>query len=140
MKQAIVYSFKVWLTSVIAAPIIFFLINFISTGISSNIFQLVNFLFYLYIVLATAVASVITWLIFYAIIYFVSRSGWPNRIGLLAIFSSSELLVVVTFKLFLVLLNGFDNTTFNTLMLCHCICIGGGILYYKFEPENSEPN
>jgi len=140
MKQILIYSLKVWLTSVIIAPIIFFLLNLISTGVSSELFRLVNFLFYLYIVLATAVASVITWLIFYAIIYYISRSGWPNRISLFAIFCSGELLVIVTFKLFLVLLNGFDNITFNTLMLCHCICIGGGILYYKLQPESNELN
>jgi hypothetical protein len=131
------YSLKVWLTSVVAAPLLSVIImylklipgsadgfDFIYSGPELYlVFTAFGFLFSF----ATWVAF---WIITKAATLYVSQPVLMRWL----IFAAGILLTTATFcivfphDLFQV------NSVFRILMVCNCACIGGGVWFYKLKP------
>ena len=132
------YSLKVWLTSVMVAPLLFIMLTYCSEGfhhrdmhelLHSSIFGYMAFVF------LEVCLSTITWFVFLvAVQYTVTIVSKPNlRIWL--VFIEGILLTAGTFMVVL-----SPNDVFNisdkitVMMLCNCLCMGWGIWYYDLEP------
>ena len=131
------YSLKVWLTSVVSAPILFLLIE-ISRGklswqapgvIIGSVFNMC--LFYAAFELFF---SLLTWLLFYIVISVLVRYILRPRLRMTIIALAGIVFTIITFRVTL-LQDGFfnDNNNYLGLMICNCFCIGAGSLLYKLK-------
>lgn len=131
------YSLKVWLTSVVTAPILFILIEIcrgklnwqipgVTVGSAFNMWVFYS-AFELFFSLAT-------WFIFYLtlliLVRYVHETGFRKTIICL----TAVLFTVITFRVTL-LQDGFvnDNNNYLGLMICNCFCIVAGSLLYKLR-------
>jgi hypothetical protein len=130
MKQALIYSLKVWLSSCVVTPVIFAMLRFHYFGVGSLMFLPLSIIF---IILATILTSSLTWFVFYLSIRVILKySDVPTR--RLKILIVGEGLILLTFWLFLLIAPGFDGKVYTVIMLFHCLIIGCGIWFYKLYP------
>ncbi|MET3977545.1 hypothetical protein ABIB62_000111 [Mucilaginibacter sp. UYP25] len=132
--NSILYSLKIWLTSVALAPLIFLVVDsFTSKDYSPDFEDLVSrqLGMYLLCVVAGSIFSFFTWVLFTLIIKGIITwfSLFPKIKIVIAIIG--VLLTIGTFSIFL-----YDKEFLNEffyLMVSNCICIAGSSLYYKLE-------
>ncbi|RYU89287.1 hypothetical protein EWM62_13205 [Mucilaginibacter terrigena] len=129
------YSLKVWLTSVVVGPLIYF-------G-ATNLFHCYddeflghNFIDYLagaymFIVLFSAIFSLTTWISFYFLIrLLVTRDVLKIKYLKYLIALIGVLLTVITFSV----MPGFRiNADYICITFAYCFCIAGCSYFYKLE-------
>jgi hypothetical protein len=133
--SSILYSLKVWLTSVLLAPVIYLVIQ----ACLSKVYQL-DFITmlndqiaqYAVLVMFGGLFSLCTWLAFFLsviglILCFPSYSHLKYVIAVLGV-----LFTAGTFRFFLPESYGMQSEFFP-LMLANCICIAAGSFFYKLE-------
>jgi hypothetical protein len=132
------YSIRVWLTSVVMAPMLFMILTFCNEGVYHQSFKQVlhNSLFgYLAFVFLEVCFSFIPWMAFLvAVQYTVSVVAKP-AVRIWLVFTEGILLTAATCIIYLSPNNVFNVTDKVTcVMICNCICMGWGIWYYRLEP------
>jgi len=136
-SNTFLYSLRVWLTSVVSAPILFILIEICrgklrwpTPGVAIGS-VLDMWLFYVAFELFFSLA---TWLLFYLVITVLCRHIFRPRIRTTIICITGILFTIITFRVTL-LQDGFfnDNNNYLGLMICNCLCIGAGSLLYKLK-------
>ena len=138
--KTFLYSLKVWLTSVAVAPAIFFVITFCTDSITHN--QVIDgqhigpLMFeYAALVIIELIMSFITWLIFLTITQLTISYKINPTIRRWLLFAAGIFLTIATFSVVLLPGDGVDiSTIIIKIMLCNCLCIGWGSLFYDFEP------
>lgn len=127
------YSLKVWLTSVLASPVLFTLILCVRqlTDISDILSRGIGIVsMYIFLVIGQLLFSIITWLAFLLLIIIIKRFKIQECLRTTLIFVTGIILIVGTFYLMLapfdLLLDDLAN-----LMYANCIGIGWGVWYYK---------
>jgi len=129
------YCFKVWITSVLFAPIIFLPIDYFSNpgnrGVRlSDITSVISG--YLVFIIAGAVLSIITLLVFWTIGVIVYRSV-TNMIHRKLIMSFiGGILTALTFLMFFFPMDVFNKFPI-AIMSSYCVCIVGSSLAYRFD-------
>jgi len=148
LSLIIKYSLNVWLTSVFAAPVVFYisLICWISPY-KSNAAALFPWAFLVYIgmVLAQLAFSLFIWIIFTLTILAVTKipaNGFTKTIIICLI---GLLLTSGPFVAAIILLhfNNEDTAMAYLLMGSNCVCVGFGIWFYKLKlpgPDVTLPN
>ena len=128
------YSLKVWLTSVVLAPVLLHLIMYYRGEVNSLLEafgeSIVFSLFELFF-------SFITWLMFSVIIMVILVLEGKQTLKIWLIFIAGVLLTIGTFLATILSpqdLRGNSNPVFLILMLCNCACIGWGTWFYKLKP------
>jgi hypothetical protein len=131
------YSLKVWLSSVLLAPLIYI---FIQSWVDFNSVTADTFsAFYPIVVFAELIFSLFTWLIFWGVIE-VSGIFLMNRLTRKwVIFISSVILSASTFLLLCwpVTRHSFNDIFFD-VGLCNCVCIGAGCWFFRLRPVVSK--
>jgi len=133
MKQALIYSLKVWLTSSILATLILGMVNFRYDGYGSMLIFPLSIMF---ISLMSVLVSSPTWLMFYIASRLIIKNANEQHQKLM-ILIAAELLTVVTFLIFLKFAQGFNAKVYIKLMFCHCLIMGVSVFYYKLEPASN---
>jgi hypothetical protein len=130
MKQALVYSLKVWLTSAVGSTIAWTIIyHLIDPHTESLMFVPMSLLF---ITMATIFVSIPSWLVFLIAIVIVRRISEGIRAKLM-IFIVAEGIVLLTFFCFLHFYPGFEANNFWKLSGLHCLIIGLSVWIYNLE-------
>jgi hypothetical protein len=128
------YSLKVWLTSVVLAPVTVLVTNLSTndhyTGFASHLAD--AFVFYMLCMIFGGIFSFITWIIFLFIIKGLIAFFPPSRQLKHLIAVAGTLLTVGTFAFFGWRVFDIHNYFFY-LMLANCVCIAGGSHFYKLE-------
>ena len=140
MTTNLLYSLKIWLTSVLLAPIFYLIImEFKKFGGTPNADSAVEMYFLLTIF--GALFSLLTWFIFLILIMLISRYA-PNEItARLIICVTGIVLVLATFMLTIFNYRLINDGDFIYLVAANCICIGAGSWIYKFKLyEHPEPD
>jgi len=132
------YSLKVWLTSVVIAPLLFIIFTYgpqvdycrnLQQVLSSGLF------YYVFFACLELAFSLLTWLVFLLVIQLVTMCIYKPIIRRLLICIAGISLTIGNFMIVLSpreLLNFGDGPA--TIVLFNCLCIGGGVWYYKMEP------
>jgi hypothetical protein len=139
-SNSLLYSIKVWLTSVIIAPVIYLLIeSCLKRDYYSSITDYMNeeISKYAMCVLFGGIFSLLTWVIFLFIIKGLIASCPSSRQIKHLIAVAGVVLTAGTFALAMPEAFHVHNEFFY-LMLANCICIAGGSWYYNLEIR-SEP-
>jgi len=126
------YSLKVWLTSVLLAPIIFLFIDYFTSPRAQNNSQTdIDSLIQLYLafVIAGAILSFITWLIFWGVAILTCRHTTNIIQRKLIMFFMGIILTILTFLLLFSSDEAFSSMPYG-IMLSNCFCIGAGSLFY----------
>jgi hypothetical protein len=138
MKQSLIYSLKVWLTSAAIAPALYFVIGLIKEFFHSTakgLHPMTDFLMlpllYIFIVVCSCVVSLPTLGVFYATVAVLKKATLTPNYLLAMTLLVAELLVVATFISFIKLFPGFDANTYYILMACTCFVIGVSIWFYR---------
>jgi|SRR6185437_2890256 len=127
------YSLKVWLTSVVLAPVLLHVIMYYRGEVNSLpeafadslVFSLFEFF------------SFITWLVFSVVIMVILALAGKQTLKIWLIFIAGILLTAGTFLATILSpqdLCGNSNPMFLILMICNCACIGWGTWFYKLKP------
>jgi len=129
------YCFKVWMTSVLAAPVFFLSIEYFITSRKSSIplSGITSFIsVYLVLAFAGAIVSIITLLIFWCIGMIICCSITNVVKRKLIMSFTGCILTLLTFLLFF-----FPDNMFSifpgAMMLSYGFCISVGCLVYHFE-------
>lgn len=129
------YCFRVWMTSVLVAPIFLLSIEYFVAArkMSIPLSEVTSFISsYLILIFAGAVASVMTFLIFWSIGIIVYRSVTNAMKRKLIMSLTGCVLTALTFLLFF-----FPDDMFSifpgAMMSGYCFCIAGSSLIYHFE-------
>ena len=137
--NTILYSLKVWLTSVFFAPALFLIVNVFMNHLGArDIARSVRseLMVYIAYVIFEAVLSFITWLLFWLIITLWQLVPFGPLVRKWFIFATGLLLTIGTFAATLIPSNFFDIRNNDViLMLANCLCIGFGTWYYKLLPK-----
>lgn len=142
--NALRYSLKIWLTSVLVSPVLF--VVMLTFRGAADIIEILHqgrwaVKEYLLFVVAQLVFSFITWLVFWQFIMVIAPRSIPNHIKSWLIFFASIVLTLGTFTLVLSSSNLFnDPNGLINLMYANCFCIGWGVWYYDLSPINSITN
>jgi hypothetical protein len=137
--KSFIYSLKVWLTSVIVTPLVFFILAYSGGRVSNDsIYEQISTAAYQYgmILVFELLFSFITWVIFLIIInqtvtYINNRA---TRLSIISI--SGVLLTMGTFMVILTPSEAFKVTRgFGGLTLCTCLCIATSSWFYQLEPS-----
>jgi hypothetical protein len=133
------YSLRVWLTSVLLAPLIYIIVQWV---LSSNRFDPDSVLgFYPIIVFFELIFSFVTWLIFWGITELTAIFLMKKSLRKWLMFIAGISLTAGTFLLFSLPVNSFSfNDISFDLMLSNCFCIGIGSWYFRLGPGGSSPN
>ncbi|EHQ27853.1 hypothetical protein [Mucilaginibacter paludis] len=124
------YCFKVWLTSVLVAPLLFFKVTEI---LGRNMLARERFFdMYLIAVILCGVMSIITFIIFWLITLRLAKLNLTKIKRLIWVFVIGEILTVLTFGIFFMLM---PQPSTLIMMWCVCLVIGCGILIYKLNPK-----
>jgi hypothetical protein len=128
------YSLKVWLTSVVLAPVISFIIDACTNKYYPSFGNYLSneFPFLIICIILCGVFSFLTWIIFLFIIKgLIASCPSPQHIKhLIAV--AGVVLTAGTFAF--PMPEAFNvNNGFFYLMLANCICIAGGSYFYKLE-------
>ncbi|MDB5125965.1 MAG: hypothetical protein JWQ85_197 [Mucilaginibacter sp.] len=133
-SNSFVYSVKVWLTSVVLAPLMFLIIEICSNNryhLNSTAFIDQQISTYAICVVFGGIFSLITWLLFFFIIKVITIYFPPVREVKYGIAVIGALLTFGTFSIFFPVFDIQDE--FFYLMISNCICIAGGSCFYKLE-------
>jgi hypothetical protein len=143
MKSALRYSLRVWLTSSVGSPIIYFVIGLIkeiihstAKGLHPATDLLTLPLLYLFIVVCACIVSLPTVIIFFLTVVAIRKTSLDSRYQVILMLFISQVLVVLTFILFLHLFPGFEKNSYHILMSCHCIVIGVSVWWYRNQIFN----
>ena len=141
-NNALQYTFRVWITSVIVSPVLFGLILVIRQVISiseliDDGFRLIGT--YLFLVALQLVFSFVTWLVFLLLVNGVSLIPLSKSLIRLIIFCLGILLTLGTF-LALDSMTGLmmDSNGFINLAYANCAGIGWGVWYYNLDIKAKE--
>nr|WP_067062770.1 hypothetical protein [Mucilaginibacter sp. L294] len=133
-SNSFTYSLKVWLTSVVLAPVIFFIIDASTNKYYpgfGNYFSN-EFPFLIICIIFCGVFSFLTWVIFLFIIKGFIASWSPLRQIKHLIVVAGVVLTAGTFAS--VMPEAFNiHNGFFYLMLANCVCVAGGSYFYKLE-------
>jgi hypothetical protein len=132
--NSILYSLKVWLTSVGLAPAIFIIIDSF-TG-ENNHSSVMNFVdekitIYAACVIFGGKISFFTWILFILIIKGIITCFSSFKLLKQVIAGIGVLLTLGTFAVFFRVLDIFNEPFY--LIISNCICIAGGSCFYKLE-------
>jgi len=140
--NAFIYSLKVWLTSVLAAPALFVLISFLIDGTDKwGIFNENSNgpFFYFIFVIFGFIFSFITWITFLLTIVLIKRYCTDDQLKKWLICFSGILLTIATFCLVMGPKDLFnDSDGFSNLMYANCACISWGVWFYKLRTAPPE--
>lgn len=133
--SSILYSLKVWLTSVVLAPLIYIVIQAClgesyQLGFAAGLYEQIKE--YALLILLVGLFSFCTWVAFILSIVGVSICFPSFRYLKYVIALIGVLLTAGTFEFFLP--EAFSiHSEYFLLMLANCICIAGGSCFYKLE-------
>jgi len=132
MTTNLLYSLKVWLTSVVVAPVFYIIIDSYQTAdIGQNIGSFGTM--YTLLIFVGGVFSFLTWIIFFILTMLIG-SCVPNEvIARSVICVIGIILVLATFRLTIFEHGFIVNDDLIYLMLANCLCIGAGTWIYKFS-------
>ena len=129
------YSLKIWLTSVILAPVIYLIIDSCSktySNLNLNDFIDQQIQAYMACTFFGAIFSVLTWVLYYLVMKVIMLFYPTAYIAKITFATLGALLTAGTFKL--VLPETFNaNDDFFPLMVANCICIASGALFYNLK-------
>jgi hypothetical protein len=127
------YSLKVWLTSVLLAPLILIVCFLPKSADFNTMFQI-----YLIFTIASGVFSLITWLTFWGVAN-LAYHYIPDKIKRkLIICFSGIILTIITFLLIFLLEDDMSRSLeFTIIILTYCFCIGAGSLFYNLGPDEN---
>jgi hypothetical protein len=138
-NDILIYSLKVWLTSVVVAPLLFLTAMLIKDGLrfssQTDLLRTGICLYLLYIAFGLFF-SIITWLVFWLLIELVVFYILKPAIMCWIIFFTGISLTAATFLLatiFFFPIGLVVDPAFLVLMLCYCFCIGCGVWLYKIK-------
>ena len=132
MTTNLLYSLKVWLTSVLLAPIFYLIIMNLKDFGGTQQTGAVGETYFLLIIFGF-VFSFVTWFIFFILIMLISSYA-PNEItARLIICVTGIVLVLATFMLTIFNYRLINDGDFIYLVAANCICIGAGSWIYKFK-------
>lgn len=131
-SNSIVYSLKVWLTSVIVAPIIYLIVSDLQSQNHYDSFIIKQLYLYGICIIAGTLFSFITWMLFLLIIKVLTI--YFHNVKAIKIITSvlGMLLTYGTFAVFLGL-EIYTDTGLFSLVMAYVICIGGGSLWYNLR-------
>ncbi len=134
MVTNLLYSLKIWLTSVVIASLFYLIIlNYASTEQppASGYEEPDGFMYFLFVVFGLFFSFII-WFVFLLIIMLVSRFATNIKAAKCIICITGVVLTIAIFRATL-FNNGFvsDGDNFISLMLANCFCIGFGSWIYK---------
>ncbi|HZX59153.1 MAG TPA: hypothetical protein VFE54_10515 [Mucilaginibacter sp.] len=137
-RRYFVYSVKVWMSSVLAAPFIFVVVvQFISRDPEDGLGNLISF--YLLFAVFECIFSLLTWLMFWMLtmLIVININNWNIQRWLIVLLGIG--LTMSTFAMFAPMLdNPFRlNSTMFPLMLINTICIACGT--WLFYPDRQQP-
>jgi len=132
MTTNLLYSLKIWLTSVLLAPIFYLTIMVLKDWGGTQHAGAAGEMYFLLIIFGF-VFSFITWFIFFILIMLITSYA-PNEITARWIICiTGVIMVVVTFML-TIFKNGIANDgDFIYLVATNCFCIGAGPWIYKLK-------
>jgi FtsH-binding integral membrane protein len=138
--NSILYSLKVWLTSVCLAPAMFIIIDSFTS--ENNYSSVTNFVsekitIYAACVIFGGIISFFTWILFILIIKGIITCFSSFKLLKQVIAGVGVLLTLGTFAIFFRVLDIFNEPFY--LIISNCICIAGGSCFYKLEII-TEPN
>ena len=132
MINNIIYSLKIWLTSVVVSPSFYLLFNYVTK--KENIFHATSSSFlYMVFVMFGLFFSFITWFVFLLLILSVVKHAPTEIIARSLISIIGILLTLGTFAAIstpIELINDADNKSVIPLILANCFCIGAGSWIY----------
>ena len=132
MKQTLLYSLKIWLTSVVVGPALYGIFdaltrpNFLHnlTGVAG---------FYLYSLPYGLILSIPSWLLFWLLLHSLNMLRW-NWVTTRVLFSIVA--VILTLAPFILLFGADDpagNETFLAWPMAYCFVLIAGIWFYKLR-------
>jgi hypothetical protein len=128
------YSLKVWLTSVLLAPLIFITTDYClhpKPMDSDSIIQV-----YFIITLVTGIFSFVTWFIFWGAATFACHYIFDSIKRKLIMCFTGIILTICTFLLILLPDSTFSFSSVPLdILLSNCLCIGAGSLFYNLGPD-----
>jgi hypothetical protein len=145
LSSIIKYSLKIWLTSVMVAPLSFLMIEFIQEyPPRQDIVELFSsgITVYAALMLFHLIFSAITWFVFTAVIGLVVLIPANTGLKTCIIFIAGVLLTAGTFFATILPINAYQlmqDKELIILMACNCLCIGGGVWFYKLKLPQPDP-
>jgi hypothetical protein len=135
MKQALIYSLKVWLTGVVISPVLNLIIEAVSGFNKANFEGAMGFIL-LSIPYSLILSLPCFFLLFLACFFvnLVSGATTTKKICLTIVGA------VLAFLPFYLIFGGDDPSTYRTSMpwaVSYCIVIIGSIWFYKLEPRET---
>ncbi|ASU35808.1 hypothetical protein [Mucilaginibacter xinganensis] len=132
--NSLTYSLNIWLTSVVVAPVLFLIVT--STMKGSHLINAVDvpesISICCLLMLVQLIFSLLTWLLFMLIIKAIVNLCDYERLWKPLIFITGILLTAGSFRaVFSDIFSNADELFY--LMLCNCVCIGAGTLFYKLK-------
>lgn len=128
--DAFSYSTKIWVGSLLCAPVIALTWSFIIGPDHSN-FTVIVPISLLFSTLE-GIFSVLTWLTFWVLIKLILISIHKRKLRRWIILITGISLTLITFWLFIPDILPFSPFCI-TLIISNCICIGGGCWYFKLD-------
>jgi len=143
-NNALQYTFRVWITSILVSPFLFGLLLLIRqvvtvTELINDGFRLIGM--YLFLVALQLLFSFVTWLVFLLAVNIVCLIPISKTLTRVVLFCVGILLTVSTFMLLddFIGLMGDRNSLVN-LMYANCAGIGWGVWYYRLNAKATEQN
>lgn len=135
MKQVLIYSLKVWLTSVLISPIIFILIEItFKTRSFIDVNSVLGFI--AYSIPYGLVLSIPSWLLFFACIYNISKFIRNLLTIRLIVTLVGSVLSLLSF--YIIFHRDDDTTGVIPWALSYCIIIIAGSWFYAFNANVTE--
>ncbi len=132
MVTNLLYSLKVWLTSVLLSPVLYIVLIVIKNfDVSLRLYSFGST--YILLVLFSFLFSFLTWFVFFLIIMVISNYACSETIARVIICITGMTMTAATFRL-TIFQNGFTiSDIYIYLMFANCFCIGAGSWIYKFR-------
>lgn len=134
-SNSFVYSVKIWLTSVVLAPLFYLMIQVYLKGNQRSDFgdfisnQITTYIMF---VIFSGFFSFFTWVLFFCIVKIITLYFSSVQLAKCIIVAIGLLLTAGTFAV--ILPESFNvGDYFFYIMLANCICIAGGSCFYKLE-------
>jgi hypothetical protein len=133
MKQSLIYSLKVWLTSVILSPFLFTIIDII---IHQNIlYDYKNAIGFIgYSIIYGLILSIPSWLLLLLVIVIVSKWGIVIGLKKTVLTIAGAILSLLPFYLLFRNDDYTSNKDVYIWAITYCFVIIGGIWIFKFKP------
>jgi len=134
-SNSFVYSVKIWLTSVVLAPLFYLMIQVYLKGNQRSDFgdfisnQITTYIMF---VILSGFFSFFTWVLFFCIVKIITLYFSSVQFAKCIIVAIGLLLTAGTFAIILPEPFNIGDDIFY-IMLANCICIAGGSLFYKLE-------